>query len=504
MANPLSSRAAGLLLHPTSLPGPHAIGDVGRSARAFVDFLERAGLGLWQILPLVPPGGGASPYSSRSAFAGNTLLVDLEGLVDDGLLERDDLPPPAGDADRMDIELATKLKGPALEKAARRVLSAKKGERAFALCQELDAFLERHPWAAEYGLFVALKRRHEGRAFWEWEPALRDREPAALERARKELDDEVRVAACQQLLFERQWQSLRAYANGKGVKLIGDVPLYVDADSVDVWTHRRSFLVDDQGRRLVLAGAPPDPFSDVGQLWGNPIYDWKYLKETGHAFWVERMRRAFEQTDIVRIDHFRGFAAYWEIPVGAPDARAGRWVEGPGRAIFDDLERALGSLPLIAEDLGVITDDVVALLDELSLPGMKVLQFAFGEDWKNPYLPHNHVENAAVYTGTHDTNTVVGWWNESPEHVKDHARRYLGTGGSDIAWDLIRAAFASVAKLAIVPMQDALSLDAGARMNVPGQAEGNWTWRVRAEAFNDAVAGRLAETAWLYGRRQAG
>lgn len=501
MTHALPPRSAGLLLHPTSLPGPHAIGDLGQGARAFVDFLARSGLSLWQILPLVPPGGGGSPYSSRSAFAGNALLVDLSALVGEGLLLPEELPAPAGAPGRMDLGLAEQLKGAALEKAARRVIHARPGERAYAARQQLDAFLERHPWAAEYGLFLALKRRHEGRAFWEWEPGVRDREPGALARAREELDEEVRVAAVGQLLFERQWQAIKAYANERGVQLIGDVPLYVDADSVDVWTHRESFLVDRTGRREVLAGVPPDPFSDVGQLWGNPIYDWRHLAETGHAFWVERMRRALEQTDIVRIDHFRGFAAYWEVPVGAADARSGRWVEGPGQALFDDLTKALGPLPLIAEDLGIITPDVVALREALGLPGMKILEFAFGEDAKNPYLPHHHEENMAVYTGTHDTNTVVGWWQESPEHVRDHARRYLGTDGRDIAWDLIRAAFASVARLCVVPVQDVLSLDGSARMNVPGKADGNWTWRVSAEALNDQVGGRLADLVYLYGRR---
>lgn len=502
MKKPHMERSAGLLLHPTSLPGPYGIGDLGKSARDFVDFLAYSHLGLWQILPLVPPGAGASPYSSPSAFAGNTLLIDLAELVDDGVLRADELPTLRGEPDRMDLNVARQAKWPALDKAARRVLACQPGEPAYVLLQELEAFMASQDWVADYALFVALKRKFQDLPFWEWDPSLRDRDEHALARARQELDEEIRIAACQQLFFERQWQALRRYANQHGVLLIGDVPLYVDADSVDVWAHRESFYVDETGRRQVLAGVPPDPFSDVGQLWGNPIYNWPYLRQHGHSFWVERMRRAFSQTDIVRIDHFRGLVAYWEVPVGAEDARAGKWVPGPGRALFDDLERALGPLPLIAEDLGVITPDVDALREELGLPGMKILQFAFGEASDNPYLPHQHEPNMAVYTGTHDTNTIVGWWNDASPKVQDHVRRYFAFDGKHIATEMIRAAFGSVASLAIIPLQDVLGLDATARMNIPGLAEGNWGWRVRPSVFQKDIAGRLRELAWMYGRNR--
>lgn len=493
-------RRAGILLHPTSLPGDYGIGDLGASARAFVDFLGRAGMRLWQILPLVPPGAGASPYSSRSALAGNTMLVDLEGLVAEGLLLPHEVPESQGSTGPMDFEQARRIKGEALALVARRIQGSSPGDAAYRWRDEVNAFIEQNPWALEYGLFLALRRAQGDRPFWEWSPELRDREPAAMEAARRSLADDVQGEVVAQLIFERQWQALRSYANERGVQLVGDVPLYVDADSVDVWVNRQSFLVDAEGRRRVQAGVPPDPFSEVGQLWGNPIYDWAYLRETGHHFWVERMRRALAQTDWVRIDHFRGLAAYWEVPMDARDARAGRWMPGPGQALFDDLQRALGALPLIAEDLGVITPDVVALRESVGLPGMKILEFAYGEGAANPYLPHHHEPNMVVYTGTHDTNTLMGWWRESPEHVRDHVRRYFGVDGSDIAWDFIRAVLASVAGMAIVPMQDVLALGSEARMNVPGLAEGNWTWRVGRDAFRDDIAARLRALAALYDR----
>lgn len=493
-------RSAGILLHPSSLPGAFGIGDLGAASRFFVDFLARSGMHLWQILPLVPPGAGASPYSSPSALAGNVLLVDLFGLVELGLLRPEELPAACTQAQAMDIAYATQTKEEALALVARRVLEAGPGQPGFELQQALPRFVAENPWAEEYGLFLALRRMHSDAPFWEWKPELRDRDPNALAKIKGELADDIHRVVVSQMIFDRQWQALRHYANQKGIQLIGDVPLYVDADSVDVWANRESFLVDSAGRRQVLAGVPPDPFSDVGQLWGNPIYDWAHLKTTGHRFWVDRMRRAFAQTDIVRIDHFRGLVAYWEVPVDAEDARAGRWVPGPGEALFVDLRRELGDLPLIAEDLGVITPDVDALREKLALPGMKILEFAFGESAQHPYLPHNHEENMAVYTGTHDTNTVLGWWQETSEQVRDHVRRYFGVNGHDVTWDLIRAAFASRAKLAILPMQDVLALDATARMNVPGLAEGNWTWRVSSEAFRDDISHRLAELAHLYGR----
>lgn len=489
-------RSAGILLHPTSLPGRSGIGDLGEGARAFIDFLQRAGLSLWQTLPLVPAGPGGSPYSSISALAGNELLIDLDELVREGLLKAEEAIGPEADPDAVDPVVVNGFKRAMLSRAARRLAE----DARHPLHEERARFCEANLWVKDFALFVTIKRRADGAPFWEWEPALRDRDEEALARARDELRDEIDEVITLQAIFDRQWRALRALAAEAGIRIIGDVPLYVDADSADVWTHRSSFQLDDEGRPAALAGAPPDYFSETGQLWGNPIYDWDALARSGHAFWIERMRRVLQQADIIRIDHFRGLSAYWQVPPGSPDARPGRWVKGPGRRLFDDLEAALGPLPLIAEDLGLIDDDVRALKAELGLPGMLVLQFAFGDDALNPYLPHHHVESAAVYTGTHDNDTTLGWWRSAPEHLKDHVRRYLATPGHDIVWELIRVAFQSPARMAVVPMQDVLSLDTGARMNTPGRAEGNWTWRVREEAFNDEVASRLKALAGLYDR----
>jgi 4-alpha-glucanotransferase len=489
-------RSAGILLHPTSLPGRHGIGDLGAGARAFVDFLRRAGLSLWQVLPLVPAGPGGSPYSSSSALAGNELLIDLEELVRLGLLTADDVRCPESDPDAVDVFLVNEMKRTALQKAARALAS----QPGHELHEERRKFIGVNPWVCDYALFVALKQHRGGAAFWDWERALRDREEPALEEARRALKDDIDDVIALQVIFDKQWRALKALANEADIRIVGDVPLYVDADSCDVWVHRESFQTDETGRPAALSGAPPDFFSALGQLWGNPIYDWAHLATTGHQFWVERMRRMLLQCDIVRIDHFRGLSRYWEVAPGASDARGGRWVKGPGARLFEDLEAALGPLPLIAEDLGVIDDQVRELKEKLALPGMHILQFAFGDDILNPYLPHRHEELSAVYTGTHDNNTTLGWWEEQPAHVQEHVCRYLHTDGSDVVWDMIRSAFSSVARLAIIPMQDALRLGGDARMNVPGLADGNWTWRVRAEAFNDDVAARLKYLATLYDR----
>jgi len=488
-------REAGILLHPTSLPGRHGTGDLGAGARAFVDFLQRSGVSMWQILPLVPPGPGASPYSSPSAMAGNVTLIELDGLVRDGLLSPDDVVDPGCSPDAIDFAVVEGFKQAALHKAARALVSADN----HPLREQREQFARDNAWAANWALFRAIRQR-EDRPFWEWPDALRDRDPDELQRAREALHDDVEDTISLQFLFDRQWRALRDVCRGAGVRVIGDVPLYVDADSADVWTHREVFQLDPSGRPTALSGAPPDPFSDVGQLWGNPLYDWEQQRQTGHAFWIERLRRTLDLVDVVRIDHFRGLSQYWEVPQGAPDARSGRWRPGPGKRLFDDLEGALGTLPLIAEDLGLLDDDVHELRRAVGLPGMKVLQFAFGDGPDNPYLPHHHSEDSVAYTGTHDNDTTVGWWNASPQHVRDHVRRYLATSGEDIAFELVRTAFASVARWAVVPMQDLLGLDGGSRMNKPGLAEGNWAWRVRAAAFNDQVAGRLREMLTLYGR----
>lgn len=488
-------RAAGVLMHPTSLPGPHGIGDLGSGARAFVDWLHEARLTCWQVLPLVPPGPGGSPYSSTSAFAGSPWLLDLDDLVRRGLLERADLDP-GGEPfplDAVDFDRVSRWKLGLVRRAAARFAREHKRD-------SLEAFKQQNPWVEEVALYTVLKDLHGGKRWLDWEPGARDRQPDALAAARQRHAAELDVIVAEQLLFDEQWRSLHAYCRERGVRILGDIPIYVDLDSADCWSNRAQFLLKEDGTPLGVSGVPPDAFTELGQLWGNPLYDWKRMKADGHRWWIERLRRVLSLCDVVRIDHFRAFAAYWAVPFGAEDARGGQWVKGPGLAVFEDLKAALGPLPVILEDLGVITPDVVALREEARLPGMKVLQFAWEEGPDAAYLPHNHVPNCVVYTGTHDNDTSLGFWQHAPAQVKDHIRRYLGVDGHDFVWDFIRAAFASVAHTAIVPMQDVLCLDRGARMNTPGLAEGNWAWRVRREAFHGSAAARLRGLAELYGR----
>lgn len=487
-------RSGGVLLHPTSLPSPYGVGDLGRGAFAFVDWLKEAGLTRWQMLPLVPPGPGGSPYSSPSAFAVNPLLIDLDDLVARGLLTADDLRDAHFDADRVDWARVVPWKMERLQRATRRLLS-KDGGRA-----RVDDYRQRHPWVDDYGLFIALRERFQGKPWFQWTSELAAREPAALAAAAREHEGRVLELVAEQLLFEEQWAHLRAHCAAQGITIIGDIPIYVDHDSADVWSAREQFQLDVEGRPIAVSGCPPDAFSETGQLWGNPLYDWARMKGDGHRWWIARMRRVLSLCDVVRIDHFRAFAAYWSIPFGAQDARGGAWVQGPGQAVFDDIEAALGKLPVVLEDLGTITPDVEALREATGLPGMKVLQFAFGEGPDAAYLPHNHVPNSVVYTGTHDNDTSLGFWLSAPDWKKDHIRSYLAIEGHDFVWDFIRVAFASVAHTAIVPMQDVLALDSRSRMNIPGVESGNWGWRVRGEAFNGGLASRLRHLGDIYGR----
>ncbi len=502
----ICARSAGILLHPTSLPGPHGIGDLGAGARQFVDWLESAGLTLWQVLPLVPPGAANSPYASPSAFSGNPWLIDLQALVQEGLLQAKELPSRAVPGACADFSTVHLVKKALLERAADRLVQAP----GHALHAGLRTFARTQSWAQDAGLFNALRERGEGKPWWDWPVDIRHRDPKALVWWRHELAESVDRYVALQFLFERQWQALRNHARERGIRLIGDAPIYVDADSADTWCHPHLFQLDAHGQAIAVAGVPPDYFSETGQLWGNPLYDWQAMAKDGYRWWIARMQRALTQTDLVRIDHFRGFSAYWAIPAGAEDARQGRWLPGPGLPLFKALKHGLaascdaktGALPLIAEDLGVVDDALVALREGAGLPGMRVLQFAFGGDNLNLFLPHNHEHRSVVYTGTHDNDTTVGWWQSTPE-VQDHVRRYFGVDGHDIAWDLIRAAMASVCEMAIVPMQDVLSLGNEARMNKPGVAQGNWGWRVAADAFQPELAARLRELCVLYGRTAA-
>jgi len=492
---PKPHRDAGILLHPTSLPGPHGMGDLGQVARQFVDWLQEAGLGLWQVLPLNPTGNNC-PYVCWSAFAGNPLLVDLAGLAAQGLLDANDLDHSFQPTSLVDFDAVRAFKEPRLERAARRFLETENHPWKPAF----RAFREKETWAQDAALFWVIKRKHGLRAWWDWAPALRDRDPAALEVVRREHAGEIDRELAVLFFFEAQWAELRAYANARDVQIIGDLPIYVDRDSVDVWAHKDLFHLEEDGRPKSVSGVPPDYFSETGQLWGNPIYNWDRMAKDDFAWWRARLSRVLTHANICRIDHFRAFSEFWEVPFGAPDARGGRWVKGPGIAFFQALERHGGDLPIIAEDLGMIDEAVHELRRAAGLPGMRVLQFAFGGDADNTHLPHNHEPDNVVYPGTHDNDTTVGWWKSSPPHVRTHAQRYMRVSGQDIAWDLIHASFMSVAQTAIVAMQDVLSLGNEARMNNPATPKGNWGWRLESPVFHRDIALRLRDLADLYGR----
>ncbi|MBU1411718.1 MAG: 4-alpha-glucanotransferase [Deltaproteobacteria bacterium HGW-Deltaproteobacteria-22] len=496
MSTTSTLRKAGILLHPTSLPGPHGIGDMGPMAHRFVRWLAEAGARVWQVLPLVPPGAGYSPYATCAALASNPLLISLDWLQEDGLLP-DRLPtPPPFSPDRVDFEGAGAYKMPLLKVAAAAVACHE------TLGPALVEFRREAEWIEDAALFLVLHRRFD-RAWWDWEAPLRDRQPQALASAREAHREEIDLEIALQFLFDRQWKELRQQANSLGILIMGDVPIYVDQDSVDTWMHRDQFLYGPDGMADPVAGVPPDYFSETGQLWGNPIYNWTRMGDDQFGWWKSRLRRALHLFDLVRLDHFRGFSAYWAVPRDSADARPGEWFPGPGVEFFAELAREFGELPLVAEDLGDIDDDVIELRDRFGLPGMKILQFAFGDGSDHPFLPHNFPEHCVVYTGTHDNDTTLGWWLSAGPGIQDHARRYLAVAGHDIVWDLIRCALFSVARTAIFPMQDLLSLATDARMNVPGIADKNWAWRVRADAFNTSVSSRFFELVSLSGRAQS-
>ena len=489
-------RSAGILLHPTSLPGAYGIGDLGPAAYAWLDWLVGCGCKLWQVLPLGPTGYGDSPYQCFSAFAGNPYLVSPHVLLEQGLLNSDDLADmPAWDEQRVDFGRMYLWKPALLKKAFRHFLA-----KPEAVQGEFSAFCaENSNWLEDYALFTAIKENQGGGSWDGWPKNLRLREPSALQEARAMLASTIIRFSFYQFLFFRQWKALRAYANEKGVKIIGDIPIFVAYDSADVWAHPDLFHLDENGKPTVVAGVPPDYFSPTGQLWGNPLYNWEVHRASRYAWWLERLHATLNLVDILRIDHFRGFAGYWEIPAGNPTAEIGRWVKGPGEDFFKTVQANLGSLPILAEDLGVITPDVVRLRDRFGLPGMKILQFAFsGPD--NPFLPHSHPQNCVVYTGTHDNDTTRGWYESAPEAEKDFARRYLQADGNRFAWDLLRVAWGSVAVFALAPLQDLLDLGTSARMNFPSRLGGNWEWRMSNGALNDELQSRVKELNWLYQR----
>ena len=491
-------RASGVLLHPTSLPGPHGSGDLGRDAYHFVDWLVAGGQRLWQLLPLAGIGPGNSPYMSNSAFAGNVLMVDLQDLHDEGWLAAADLEPTAGlRAEKVEYAEVHPFRMQRLALAAAHFAEAGTPAQRddFALFQRQHA-----SWLPDYALFMALCEHLGWKDWCEWEPGLARRDPAALAAARRKHAARIAFWEFCQWRFFRQWLKLKAYANDKGVQIIGDTPIFIAYLSAEVWANQQLFDLDAKGRARVVAGVPPDFFSATGQRWGNPLYKWSEHAKDGYAWWVERVRRTFELVDIVRIDHFRGFAGYWEIPASEPTAVKGQWVPGPGEALFKAIAKALGPMPIIAEDLGVITPDVEALRKKFHLPGMRILQFAFGGDASDRFLPHNHEPDTVVYTGTHDNDTVAGWWTTANDHERHFARGYLATDGHDMPWTMIRAAMASVADTAVHPMQDVLALPTECRMNFPGQESGWWTWRFQWSQVHPWHAGRLAELCRLYGR----
>jgi 4-alpha-glucanotransferase len=493
------SRSGGILLHPTSLPSPYGIGDLGPQAYAFVDWLVSTGCKLWQILPLGPTGYGDSPYQCFSAFAGNPYLISVDALLEEELLSQEDLSDmPEFNASRVDFGRLILWKLGVLEKAFSRLPSV-----AAVLRDEFDQFrLEQSAWLDDYALFMSLKEAHGGGAWSGWDASLRRRNKSALARARGEHADNIARHSFYQFLFYRQWARLRRYAHEHGIKIIGDIPIFIAYDSADAWANPDLFFLDENSLPTVVAGVPPDYFSATGQLWGNPLYRWDVHKKSGYAWWLERFRSVLKFVDVVRLDHFRGFAGYYEIPYGTPTAETGQWVTGPGKDFFTAISRELtdpgnGTLPIIAEDLGVITPDVVELRDGFHLPGMRIMQFGFsGAD--NPFLPHNYVMNCVAYTGTHDNDTACGWFDSAPAKERRFALRYLHSDGSDFAWDLIRGVWSSVAVYAVAPIQDILRLGTEARMNYPSRLGGNWDWRMGEQDMSEAHAERLRELNELY------
>lgn len=488
-------RLSGILLHPTSLPSKYGIGDLGKVAYDFIDFLEEAGQHLWQVLPLTPTGCGNSPYSSCSVFAGQPLLISPDKLHEMGLLKEWELEtcPVVENEERVDYDVVTEWKNLILKMAFSR----------FKEDEEYKQFVKKNKeWLTDYALYMACKDKNEGKEWNEWEIPYRCPDRKEKSALKKELAEEMKYYYFVQFIFYKQWAELKAYANEKGVMIIGDMPLFVSLDSADVWANPKLFQLNSEGQQTVVAGVPPDYFSAVGQRWGNPLYDWKTHKKNNFKWWVARVSHQLELADYVRIDHFRGLESYWEIPAEEETALNGRWVKAPGKELFETIERELGeNLPIIAEDLGIITPEVEELRDMFKLPGMKVLQFAFEAEGESSYLPHQlKTPNCVCYSGTHDNNTTQGWYASATEAAKDKVRVYMNTNGNSVHRDFIRTCFGTIARFAIVPMQDCLGLGEDGRMNVPGVANGNWNWRYKKDALSEGLAKDLAMLTRIYGR----
>lgn len=493
-------RSSGILLHPTSLPGEYGIGDIGPQAHRWVDFLAEVGCSLWQVLPLGPTGYADSPYQCFSAFAGNPFLISPEALLAEDLLHPDDLvDKPNFPEGRVDYGALIPWKLGVLDRACIRFehLAPTSLQDEFLDFQDSQA-----DWLEDFALFMAIKEAHGGGSWSGWSASLRNREPAALQNARQEYRVAIQRQKFRQFLFSRQWSLLRDYAHSKGIQIIGDIPIFVAHDSADVWAHPELFYLDDQGMPSVVAGVPPDYYSTTGQLWGNPLYNWDVHQANGYQWWLDRFRAVLDTVDIVRLDHFRGFAAYWEVPGDAKTAENGQWVPAPGMDFFKTVQSVFGELPIIAEDLGVITPDVEYLRDYFELPSMKVLQFAFMGGPRDTFYPHNYPRNCVVYTGTHDNDTARGWYERVDEAEREVYRRYLNQDGSDVAWDLIRACWASVATFSLAPMQDFLDLGNQARMNYPGNPSGNWAWRFTPADLTPDLAERIKEINYMYLRSE--
>lgn len=495
-------RSSGVLLHITSLPSPFGIGDLGPSAFRFADVLAEAEQRVWQVLPLVPAGKGNSPYSSSSTFAGNPLLISPDVLLKNGLLRSEDLANCPGFAeDYVDFEAVIAYKTALLWRAFERF----EKERTETDREDLAQFQKANAyWLDDYALFAALKTAYNDVAWTDWPQALARREPEALAQARQQEARAIRFHVFMQFLFQRQWETLHAYCRERDIRILGDLPIYVAHDSADVWTNPDLFHLDAAGHPTVVAGVPPDYFSTTGQRWGNPIYRWDVMQKRDFAWWTQRLDRALSLCDLLRLDHFRGFAAYWEVPAEEETAIKGRWVDAPGRALFEKVEKTLGRLPLLAEDLGLITDDVTTLMHQFDFPGMAVLQFAFETDTDMAFLPHNFTRNLVAYTGTHDNDTLLGWWRQAAtSRERTYARQYLNLDPAtdqEIHWHCIRLLMGSVANLVVTPLQDVLGLGSDARMNTPGTESGNWTWRVRADQRIQEMLSRLKALTRIYGR----